>query len=177
MFVLQYEQKPKGPIPAPEHDVVASLNTHDMPTFAAHLDGDDIQDRANLGLIPRKEIPREKISRQLLRKNLINRLRSKKLLKTNNPGNLELTAAALRFLAQSDAETVLVNLEDLWQEKRPQNTPGTSTERPNWRGKAKLSLEQMENSKAVNEILSSLATDRPCPKPPQQPRSKRKKSS
>ena len=50
--------------------------------------------------------------------------------------------ALLKWLKASPAEIVLINLEDLWAETRPQNVPGTSSERPNWRRKARLSLEQ-----------------------------------
>ncbi len=32
-------------------------------------------------------------------------------------------------------------LEDLWQEKQPQNVPGTDKERPNWQRKARFGLE------------------------------------
>jgi len=37
----------------------------------------------------------------------------------------------------------LVNLEDLWLEASPQNVPGTWEERPNWKRKARYSLEQI----------------------------------
>ncbi len=38
---------------------------------------------------------------------------------------------------------VIVNLEDLWLERAPQNTPGTSSERPNWVRKSRYSLEEL----------------------------------
>ena len=64
-------------------------------------------------------------------------------------------AALLKFLARSEAEVVLVNLEDLWLETRPQNTPGTSTERVNWRRKMKLSLEELLANRAVQIFLKA----------------------
>ncbi|HVA00618.1 MAG TPA: 4-alpha-glucanotransferase, partial [Terriglobia bacterium] len=47
MYVLQFEAAPKRkkPLPVPPVDSVATLNTHDMPPFAAFWDGLDIQDR------------------------------------------------------------------------------------------------------------------------------------
>jgi 4-alpha-glucanotransferase len=48
---------------------------------------------------------------------------------------------------------VLINLEDLWLEKRPQNVPGTSTERPNWRRKAKLTLEQLFRDPRLRKLI------------------------
>ncbi len=51
--------------------------------------------------------------------------------------------AVLRYLAGGEAPVLLVNLEDLWGETLPQNIPGTWRERPNWRRRARLSLEQV----------------------------------
>jgi 4-alpha-glucanotransferase len=48
----------------------------------------------------------------------------------------------LRHLAESPARLVVLNLEDVWFETRPQNIPGTSTERPNWRRKAMYAFEE-----------------------------------
>ena len=52
-------------------------------------------------------------------------------------------AGCLAYLARSAAQTVLVNLEDLLLERRPQNVPGTQSERPNWRRKIAVSLEEL----------------------------------
>lgn len=143
MYVLQYEQGPEGSLPRPEHELAVSLNTHDMPTFAAHWKGADIADRIDLGLIPKNQVEHEKANREKLRRNLVSFLRRKGYLQSRNPGVKKVLCAAIKFLSDSPAETVLVNLEDLWLETRPQNTPGTSTERTNWRGKAALSIKEI----------------------------------
>jgi 4-alpha-glucanotransferase len=175
MYVLQYEQRPTGPLPKPPHLAVASLNTHDMPTFGSHWKGDDIADRADLGLISKKEIGKLKKDREQLRQSLIKFLKSKKLLVGAKPHLPDVVAATLKFLTQSPAETVLVNLEDLWLEKSPQNTPGTTNERINWRRKSKLTLEQIAANNQVNQILEAInAARRILPEPP---RRKRRKSS
>jgi 4-alpha-glucanotransferase len=156
MYVLQYEQQPKGAaLREPEAQVVASVNTHDMPTFAAHWKGLDIDDRADLGLIPKNNLAREKAGRDAMRKNLVSFLQKKKLLRTNRPKTAEVLQAVLRFLAQSPAETVLVTLEDLWEEERSQNVPGTSTERPNWRRKAARRIEEMRGDRKLESFLKS----------------------
>jgi 4-alpha-glucanotransferase len=49
---------------------------------------------------------------------------------------------------------VLVTLEDLWGERRPQNVPGTVDEKPNWRGKTRYSFEEFSNNEKVRELLS-----------------------
>ena len=137
MYVVQYELTPArrqalGKIPKAS---VACVNTHDMPPFAAFLDALDVDDRVSLGLLDGEEARREKIARQELARALTDFLRKRGRLPWTggDPGGEALLRACLHHLAASAAETVIVNLEDLWLERAPQNTPGTSAERPNWR--------------------------------------------
>src|SRR5690606_15209325 len=53
MYVVQYEVNPDAdpPLNPVPRDVVASLNTHDMPPFAAFWAGLDIDDQRDLGLV------------------------------------------------------------------------------------------------------------------------------
>jgi hypothetical protein len=46
------------------------------------------------------------------------------------------------------------NVEDLWLERRPQNVPGTSRERPNWRRKTRFTLEKMLQNSGLRKMLS-----------------------
>jgi 4-alpha-glucanotransferase len=52
---------------------------------------------------------------------------------------------------------VLVTLEDLWLETRSQNVPGTLFERPNWRRKARYSLEEFTQMSHVIDALSQVS--------------------
>ncbi|HSU56148.1 MAG TPA: 4-alpha-glucanotransferase, partial [Candidatus Dormibacteraeota bacterium] len=154
MYVLQFEQRadPKKALKPPRTQVVASVNTHDTPTFAAHLRGEDIKLVAQLGLFSRTEAARQIKGRFKLVKALSHFLRSrtKKISRlTNREGSLDLLGACLEWLANSQAEFVLVNLEDLWSEIEPQNVPGTSDEVPNWRRKARLTIEEIIRSKPL----------------------------
>jgi 4-alpha-glucanotransferase len=143
MFVLQYETQPdaKQMLREPPGDCVASLNTHDMPMWAAHWKGLDIADRRKLGLMTSQQARAERKRRAHLRARLVKFLRRERLL-TGSPDARTVLHALLKFLGRSRAELVLVNLEDLWFETQPQNTPGTCTERVNWRRKAKLPIER-----------------------------------
>jgi 4-alpha-glucanotransferase len=62
--------------------------------------------------------------------------------------------AALDYVAASDARMVLVNLEDLWLETEAQNVPGTTTEHPNWRRRARYPLEKLRAMSQVTGTLS-----------------------
>ena len=69
------------------------------------------------------------------------------------PAEEDVTATH-RFLAASPAESVLVSLEDLWRETRPQNVPGTSSERANWQRRAAYTFEEFSESPAVLGLLA-----------------------
>jgi len=62
---------------------------------------------------------------------------------------------ALQKLASSTAEVVVVNLEDLWAERRPQNVPGDSSG-PNWRRKAARTFESFCADGVVNTVLAEI---------------------
>jgi 4-alpha-glucanotransferase len=161
MFVAQYEQRPdsKAALRTPPARSVAGINTHDMPMFAAHWKGEDIHDRNQLGLIPDRDLAMELSKRKALNAALAGYLSTHGRLKAKrNPGAV--LKALLTWLAASPAEIVLVNLEDLWLEELPQNTPGTCAERPNWKRKAKLSLEKIFKNREIKEFLSNVARAR-----------------
>jgi 4-alpha-glucanotransferase len=63
---------------------------------------------------------------------------------------------ALRKLASSKASIVIVNLEDLWAERRAQNVPGDPSY-PNWRRKASRTFESIRGDRVVNTLLDEVA--------------------
>jgi 4-alpha-glucanotransferase len=91
-----------------------------------------------------------------MKKKLVAFLRKEKLLSSARPSPQQVLEALLRFLAKSPAETVFVNLEDLWGEERSQNVPGTCSERPNWRRKASRTIEDIVSDPVLLRLLGSL---------------------
>jgi 4-alpha-glucanotransferase len=193
MYVVQFAQRanPRAALAKPPPHSVASPNTHDMPTFAAHWRGLDIDDRATLGLLTKAEVGKEHARRAKLNLALAKFLQRKGWLKTienscsrgnearifgktgdtvrdlslvtsaatkkgNNPS--QILRGCLSWLRSSPAELVLVNLEDFWEEEKPQNVPGTSTERPNWRRKARLSIEEILRTAEFRDVLRTLGS-------------------
>ena len=135
---------------------VASLNTHDTPTFSGFWHGRDIQDRLDLGLISEGEVAGHQHERAQRCQALIAYLKSRGWLDDASSGPDAVLRAWLFHLANSDASLVLVNLEDLWLEPLPQNVPGTWEERPNWQRKARFSLEQLSQMDSVTKTLRSI---------------------
>jgi 4-alpha-glucanotransferase len=127
----------RGDFDRPARRTVASLNTHDMPTFAGYVAGQDIDDRLDLGQIDEEAAAsqREERARTIAA--------SRALFGVADGDDHALLDALVEDMGRSDASIVLVNLEDLWLEPRPHNVPGTSTERPNWRRRAAHALDEL----------------------------------
>jgi 4-alpha-glucanotransferase len=155
MYVLQFEQRPdkSEALRTPPVQCVASINTHDMPTFAAHWGGGDIADRADLGLLRGPELTRERKRRRQLNLALSKFLLEQGFLDTRRPTPMAILRGCLKWLSASPAELVLINLEDLWLELLPQNVPGTFLERPNWQRKARFTIEEMEQMPELERLL------------------------
>lgn len=144
-FVVQAELRARGPaVPPPTPGSAASLNTHDMPTFLGFREGRDIQDRLARGVIDDREAAALRRERERLIRALDRFLRDRGFTRRRGElGAAEALTASLRHLAATDAGLVLVSAEDLWLEPEPQNVPGTTDERPNWRRRARYPLERM----------------------------------
>jgi len=146
MFVLPLELGDAShPLPGVPEGCLATLNTHDMPPFASFWNGRDIGDRQKLGLLDQPGAARERRGRAQAKRALVRQLRALGLLDGRATAGRALEAC-VKLLATSRASLVLVNLEDLWLEHRPQNRPGTHEEQPNWRRRLRLSVEELASA-------------------------------
>ena len=138
MYVLPFERR-DGRFTEPLPDVVASLVTHDLPPFAALWEewGPEIQEAVLGWLAERGWLPEPESDR-----------RAAALL------------GMLRFLAESPAAVVVVNLEDLWFEREPQNRPGTGLEMPNWQRLTRVGSASFARDPFVTRALAIVDTAR-----------------
>jgi 4-alpha-glucanotransferase len=164
MSVLQFCIQPRteclvSQVPAGS---VASVNTHDMPTFAGFWQGRDLDDMLDLGLYKPTEEQEKRAERLESLKALVEFFERRGLIPKGSGAataelpRLDVLRATLEYLGGTEARIVLVNLEDLWQELKQQNVPGTSSERQNWRHKARYSLEEFTALPGVRELLEAL---------------------
>jgi 4-alpha-glucanotransferase len=135
-YVVQLDEttspdQPLGPVPAAS---VASLNTHDTPPFAAYWRGLEME----------------------FKRGLLAALRRKGLLEPDHNDDRSVLRALLAHLATGPAQSVLVSLEDLWLETDPQNVPGTTDQHPNWRRKARHTLEEFRDMPEVVDVLRAV---------------------
>jgi 4-alpha-glucanotransferase len=158
MYVLHYElaDNVSGALHQPQRNMVASLNTHDMPPFAAFWQGLDITEKLKLGLINDKGAQAEKRSRRVVKQTLINFLHRKGWLEDSDTDDRAVLKACLSFLSSSRARVILVNMEDLWLETQSQNVPSTGEKNTNWRRKARYTLDEFCQLQDIQDILKEI---------------------
>ncbi len=165
MFVLQFEAHAgEPPVSAVPASAVASLNTHDMPPFAAYWNAHDAELRYELGLLDAHEVGVQREQREELARALSAYLRARNVTDARVTDRLlnrkldtaQALQALLEWLARSPADVVLINLEDLWLEERPQNIPGTAAEKPNWRRRMRYTLQQIMSNDEIAALLDHI---------------------
>lgn len=128
--VLWFErdgQKLKDPRAWP-YLAVACLSSHDLPTLKTRLADDKADREALIAAFKHSDV--------------------------NVNGNLEVSAH--RLLANSGAGLVLVQVDDLSGETEPINVPGTDRERPNWRRRLSVDLENLRGTPDAKAILGAM---------------------
>jgi len=124
--VHQFAATADHPFPDPPPDSLASIATHDLPPFASWWASLDIRDRSRRGVLDPGAAAVERAERGALRAAV-----TAALGRPTTPGRA--LRAILLHLAGGPARLVLVDLEDLWLEREPQNRPGTGPEEGNFR--------------------------------------------
>lgn len=132
----------------PSAGELIALSTHDTAPFAAWWKGTDITDAQDLGVYAdgRGEAAHSH------RIDTIAYL--EELLGTT--GVAETRDAIMDWMARSQAAVAIVNIDDMWEEERRQNVPGTDTERPNWRARHRYPIESVADDATIRSRLRHL---------------------
>jgi alpha-1,4-glucan:alpha-1,4-glucan 6-glycosyltransferase/4-alpha-glucanotransferase len=154
LYVLPFEIRNEdgGYLRSPSAGTFASLNTHDMFPFSGYWKGLDIEDRLRLGSLAADDCESVKAERDYHRSIIKS--------KVGLGDDREIVNGAHRFLAESDADTLMVNLEDLWHEEQPQNRPGTVDPEPNWKRRSALSVEQITSDRNIQDQIEAIVRER-----------------
>lgn len=133
--ILWFEREADGSPLRPEHyrrDVLAAVNTHDLPPTAGYLEGVQTTIRDELGLLVEPlEVVRES-DRQELEAFTARMIEYGLLAEEERYEEQPLIDALYRYIAQAPSRLLAVSLVDIVRERRPQNFPGTHTQYPNW---------------------------------------------
>jgi 4-alpha-glucanotransferase len=137
-----------GPnMPAPT-DAIA-MSSHDTPAFAAWWKGLDIADMVDLDIFDEERAVREREARA----HSITQMESH----FSTSGPIATRDALMEWIAGTDAAIALLNLDDLLMEERRQNVPGTYMERPNWRLRNPVSIDELSADESFTDLLRHLA--------------------
>lgn len=155
MHLAQFASGERAPVADVDTDDVASIGTHDTPTFAGWLAGTDIDERVSLGLLPVADAPAAHRDRAEAAQHLATEL-------GGNPDDpAELLELVIVALGASKSPMVLLWLEDLWLEPDPVNIPGTSSaERPNWQRPMRRPYDEVVRDPDVTRLLAALDSAR-----------------
>lgn len=138
---------------------MAMLSTHDGVPFAGYWVAGDIERQFKHHLIDAERRERGLHERAETRQRFVDTLLRQGFLSEDTSLPAILRAAAVE-LAGQDADIVIYPVEDLWLETRPQNTPGTFQEEPNWRRRTTVTLDELATDSEADATLKAISTAR-----------------
>ena len=151
MYLAEFMASGGPEILAPTEADVAMVGTHDTPTFAGWLSGNDIGERVRYGLL--KESSVDAVSEE--RGTAIQWLAQSLGQDAND--RVAFLGAVLEWLGRSATPLVVPWFEDFWLEERGVNLPGTpSSVRPNWQMPMSRLLEDIFQDPQVERLMGRL---------------------
>ncbi len=132
---------------------LACLASHDLPTFTGWSQARDIEIEREIGLIDAESAT----ARTELRSIEITALASATGHSPDEP-----IVAAHGFVAATPSAVMLVQADDLAAETEPLNVPGTDRERPNWRRRLALTVEELMEQPLAKAIIARVKQERPA---------------
>ena len=135
---------------------LACLASHDLPTFSGWRAGRDIEISLELGQLSADEA----VARKREREDEIGRLDAAAGVTDKS---LETASAIVHgFVARAPSQVMLIQADDLGGEIEPLNVPGTDQERPNWRRRLRLDVEELASTPLAQAIITAVKRERPA---------------
>jgi 4-alpha-glucanotransferase len=151
MYLAQFQASADPHVAPPPAADMALVGTHDTPTFAGWLSGNDIPERVRYRLLAEDAVP----SVEKERRRAVRRLARRLGHPVSDPGAL--FSELLEWLGASDSPLVVPWLEDFWLEEVGVNLPGTrSSERPNWQRPMRRLLDEIFTDPEVDGLIRRL---------------------
>ena len=141
-------------------NALASISTHDLPTAAGFLTGEQVRVRAELGQLA-GTVEQERRAADEDRAELLALLESAGLITPASTTD-EIILAMHEFLAGTPCRFVTASLYDVLGELNQPNLPGTTDEYPNWRMPLRESLEEIAADPRIEAVARILADRGPA---------------
>jgi 4-alpha-glucanotransferase len=138
---------------------LAAVTTHDLPTAAGWLRGDDLRELAAIGVVPPDQLAAQAEAQEAERRELYQLLEAEGVLAKGERSVAEVVAALHAFLARTPAMLVAATLEDAVLSPQRPNVPGTTTERPNWRIPLPVLLEDLWDLPSVRRLVAATSRE------------------
>ena len=150
-------------------DAVASIGSHDLPSFSGFWQETDLDLSEALDLFPspqqrdrqRQARTRDRIEivAALQRENLISAEETNENIATDNLSSAP-TLPVHRYLARSRSALMLLQLEDFFGQKDQVNVPGTVNQHPNWRRKLPVNIENWLDQSDLASFAQVISSER-----------------
>lgn len=151
MYLAEFAASGGPEIVSPTAADVAMVGTHDTPTFAGWLSGNDIGERVRYGLLEESAVDSVAEERGTAIQWLARHLGQ------DANDRVAFLTALLEWLGRSETPLVIPWLEDFWLEERGVNLPGTpSSVRPNWQMPMSRLLEDIFRDPQVESLVKRL---------------------
>ncbi len=155
--LFYFEKNPDGSMKRAEqypHQALVSSTTHDLPTLAGFWIGADLKARRATGALDEEAFRRHGEIREADKQRMLDALFAEGLIPEGHSRRAadypeltgELHNAVIGFLANTPAQLLAVNQEDLTKELSQQNLPGATWEYPNWGRKMRFTLEELRSN-------------------------------
>ncbi|MCW5977662.1 MAG: 4-alpha-glucanotransferase [Bryobacteraceae bacterium] len=166
--VFYFEKNKQGEFRPPQEyprPALVSSTTHDLPTLVGFWTGRDIDARREAKVLPDEKSYKQAIKdRRREKQKILDALAGSRLLPGVGRKSVddypevtpELHKAVISFLASTPSVLLAINQEDLTKEREQQNLPGTTAEHPNWRRKMRYSIDELETSDEVREMMATV---------------------
>ncbi len=164
-YRLLYFEERDGAFPPPEEypsNALIAAGTHDLPSLPMWWAGEDIELRERLGLWPDSQSRKKEIQhRERTRRALMEALRAQDLHAEADVPDAVPVEAVYAYLARTPCKLLMVQLEDVLDQRVQVNVPGTTDEYPNWRARLPCSVDEAIADARMRRIAERLnASDR-----------------
>jgi 4-alpha-glucanotransferase len=140
-----------------EARTMASISTHDLPTAAGFLRGENTRVRTELGLVEDPARERERVAAE--RHDLIEFLVKEGVLDDPAADEETVLVAMHALLNRAPSALLLTSPQDALGETRQPNLPGTVDEYPNWRIPLPVAVEDLFGQTGVRRVVHVLSED------------------